>query len=202
MGLQQLEKRATTFWEWFSNHEAELRSLKPSTPQWHELDRRISTLGVNSWEIGPSVASAAQHALALSPQGDPGVYKTTQRIIALAPKLKAWEFLPAKPRKAWKRRFLWSSKQISIDASNWKFLLYRYEDGKVEVVLVGHALDQFETGERRRIAEFVVESELGEATCIERLCGVDVEPEPARDLTPNTVSIAELFSAFVGRTAA
>lgn len=188
-----IEQGVRAFWEWFSSAEARLRSQHPGSADWVDLDARLRQLGVETWEIGPAVASKARYALALSPRGDTAEYERCKRIVALAPKLDDWEFLAAKPRKLWRRKFLWSDSHVEIDASAWRFVVYRYQDAKVEIVLLGDPLSMLPHNEQPRVLEFVVESELGEARCIEQLCGLDINRQPSPDDVAAGVLITELF---------
>src|SRR5581483_2192218 len=150
-----IEQHARAFWEWFSGSESGLRSLQPGSADWLDLDGRLRELGVEAWEIGPAVASKARYAFALSPRGDAAEYERCKRIVALAPKLTDWEFLAAKPRKQWRRKFFWSGNRIEIDASSWRFVVYRYEDTKVEIVLLGDLLSILPPDDQLGVLEFV-----------------------------------------------
>jgi len=156
-----LERMARSFWSWFLRCESQLRTRWPESSCLRELDEQLAELGIGAWEIGPAVASSAKYSFTLSPNGDPDLYAKTRRIVGLAPSLSDWEFLSAKPRKQWNRKFQWSERQVPIDCSDWRFVVYRYEDGLSEVVLIGAALAPFEPEEQMRILMFVLISELG-----------------------------------------
>jgi hypothetical protein len=194
-------KQAREFWLWFATHDAQLRRLSPSSAEWQQLDAHVSALGFGSWEIGPAVASTAQYMFALSPQGDPDKFARAQRIIGLAPEVTGWEFLPAKPRKLWRRQFEWSTRHVSIDARNWQFVVYRYDDGKSELVLLGDPLRQLPETEQESVLTFVVESELGEGLCIDRICGLDIARHPTPEDVSNATPIASLFQVVSGTSA-
>jgi hypothetical protein len=202
VGIENLDQRARSFWAWFDVVESRLRNLKPDSPMWSELDQRLETLGVEAWEIGPAVASTARHSFTLSPNGDRETYVKTRRIVELAPHLPEWEFLPAKPRKQWSRRFLWSRDRIDIDASGWRFVVYRFNDGLHDIVLVGDVLPSLDPDQQRRVLRFVVESELGEASCIELINALDIVRQPSKDDMENSIPITSLFQFVVaGRNA-
>jgi hypothetical protein len=194
---EDLDGRARTFWSWFQRAEAELRNLNSSSPQVREIDAQLARLGVGSWEVGPAVATAAKYCFALSPDGDPALYRRTRRIVALAPVLKDWEFLPAKPRKLWKRAFRWSERQIPLDASSWRFVVDRDQDGLSEIVLIGDVLAEFGPEEQRLILTFVLESELGENSFMELLRGVDIVREPTQWERERSIPTPRLFHAIV-----
>ena len=196
--LVMIEPGARAFWDWFSGAETRLRSLQPGSADWLDLDKRLRELGVEAWEIGPAVASKARYAFALSPRAHAAEYERCKRIVALAPQLADWEFLAAKPRKQWRRKFFWSGDHIEIDASNWRFVVYRYEDTKVEIVLLGDLLSRLPPDDQLGVLEFVVESELGEALCIERLCGLDIYRQPTPNDETDAVPITALFQVVSG----
>jgi hypothetical protein len=196
--LVMIEQGARAFWEWFSGAETGLRSLQPGSADWLDLDGRLRELGVEAWEIGSAVASQARYAFALSPRGHAAEYERCRRIVALAPKLADWEFLAAKPRKQWRRKFFWSGNHIEIDASSWRFIVYQYDDSKVEIFLLGDFLSMLPHNEQLGVLEFVVESELGEGLCIERLCGLDINRQPTPNDETDAVPITELFQVVSG----
>ncbi len=197
MEFTGLEESARSFWSWFESVENHLRELQPGSPAWIELDERVDKLGVEAWEIGPAVASTAKYSFTLSPNGDPEAYSKTKRIVALAPVMPAWEFLPAKPRKQWVRKFLWSEDLIDIDASGWRFVVYRYEDGLSEIVLLGDVLPALDSDTILSVLDFVVESELGEASYIALLYGIDVVREPTEQDVESSIPITSLFQSVV-----
>ena len=197
MELAQLEPRARSFWSWFEAAESRLRTLGPDSAAWKELDEQVGKLGIKAWEVGPATVSTARYSLALSPNGDREAYRLTRSVVALAPTIPEWEFLPAKPRKHWARQLHWSQDQIDIDASGWRFVVYRYEDGLSEIVLLGDELPALDPDAQMRVLDFVVESELGEASCMELLYGIDILREPTEQDLANSISVTSLFQAVV-----
>lgn len=197
---EEVAERARTFWEWFGRTASRLRNLEPGKPEWDELDAHVRALGLEAWEVGPAVASEAEYSFALSPMGDPEVYELCKEIVALAPAVPGWELLPAKPRKQWHRKFLWSDTGVEVDAGSWRFVVYRYDDGMSEIELLGDVMPQIEEADRTRVVEFVVESELGEGLCMEKLCGLEIEPNPSEEDLENSIPIENLFLVVSGRS--
>jgi hypothetical protein len=193
-------KQTREFWSWFEAEEFLLKSLIPKSAEWQELDRRVRALGVDAWEIGPATASSAQYMFALSPNGDRQRLQTCREIVSNAPSIAGWEFHASKPRKFWKRRFQWSGKDV--DASKWRFVVYRYDDGKSDIVALGDDLPMLESSEQQRIVEFVVESELGEAQCLDRVNQIEIEPVPSEKDADNSISVGELFQIVSGSSEA
>ena len=183
------------FWAWFQSVEITLRNLTAEDPLWADLTQRVRSLGAGGWEIGPAIASEARFMFAISPRGDREKLELCRWIVSQAPALPQWEFCPAKPRKLWRRRFRWSSRQIDIDASGWRFAVYRFEDGRCEVVLIGDVLEKLAPREQEKVLVFVLESELGEAQCIEKLCGFEIERAPSKEDEENSMPITDLFGA-------
>jgi hypothetical protein len=189
----KLERKARKFWSWFQEAECELRDLDPNERTIRMLEKHLGDLGVTAWELGPAMAPSARYSLTLSPGGNPDVYRKTRRIIELAPTLEDWELLPAKPRKQWHRKFLWSDEEVPVDASEWRFVVYRYEDGLSTVVLLGDVLAHFRSDEQMRVLMFVLDSELGEASCMELLYDIDIVREPTEQDLQNSIPTAGLF---------
>jgi hypothetical protein len=179
------------FWAWFKENAISLKDLRPESVRWSELDRQLAAIGVDGWEIGPESIQQGDLFFALSTKGDRNIFRINQRIVARAPSIGGWKFLPAKPRKHWDRRFLWSTR--TLDASNWKFILYSYDDGMYDLALLGDVLGEFSDVEKRRILAFVVESELGEGISLERICGLEFNDRPTLSEETQSIEISRLF---------
>lgn len=88
------------FWLWFKKNETLIRKIiqRGTLEQQAELreyfDKYILDLGKFSWEIN-QVDTRLQFII--SPNRDPELLAKSKEIIALAPILPNWEFLPAKP---------------------------------------------------------------------------------------------------------
>lgn len=180
------------FWSWFAANENLLRQRNINDPIFEELDEKLYNLGVLSWEIGPDYEGRA--ALVLSPSRDLERLCTTRRLASEAPSINGWRVLHAKPTKKWNRQFAWSEREVFIDARDWRFILYKYKDGKIEIVFTGTQLDKFSGEEARRIANFVAESELGEELFITHIWGVDIEASPSVEENAASNAIEDLYA--------
>ena len=63
-------------------------------------------------------------------------------------------------------------------------------------------LPMLESSEQQRIVEFVVESELGEAQCLDRVNQIEIEPVPSEKDADNSISVGELFQIVSGSSEA
>ncbi|WP_018997606.1 hypothetical protein [Hirschia maritima] len=172
------------FWSWFSNHlELVFRvgTKCSSEKDFVVFEKQLNELGISCWElIGLNIVGET-NTFIFSPAGDPAALQLTKKIVRQAPDISGWAFLPAKPPKKWERRFTWGKARIPIDASSWKFCVFEYEDGKVDIVLDGNSTGHIKTNSL--VAHFVVEAELGELLYIERVNQVDVENDLSAELS-------------------
>jgi hypothetical protein len=156
------------FWSWFGQFAGVLASNVENTALLKELDARVHGLDPQlSWEIGPGLTKPWQ--LVISPNLDQDLRKTTQKIVAIAPVLEAWEFHPARQPKKWDYRLELGSSRLAIDASQWTFVLLRYPNANYEVLLKGKALPPLNEDERWQAAAITLESILGEDTVLDRV---------------------------------
>lgn len=159
------------FWNWFS----EVREQYAVPEIASEIGRRLGSLGIDRWEIGPFDADGATMFIAFSPAHADDIGRL-QEIAARAPSIEGWQVLFGKPRKLWDRVFHWSETNIEIDARHWRCVVLRYEDGMYEIVILDPKIPQLLADQTQAIIEFVVESELGEERTLEKICGIFAEP--------------------------
>ena len=122
-------KKATEFWQWFQLINGHLHSDISNTQLLQKLDAYVSTIGKFEWEVGP--LDNGDYYLAISPNLNKTLLPATREIIGLAPVCKGWQFLPAKPAKKHHYAFTMDNqmgKQITVDTTLWKYVLYKYED--------------------------------------------------------------------------
>lgn len=185
------------FWAWFADNEAALRDASISRQLVDELDKRLADITSLSWEIGPSRMSNESTYFALSLNGMLGNISECEEILRHAPSLSNWEFCVGKPPKDWERIVLWGKSQCAVDASDWRFRLYRFEDGLHDVVHVSPSLEIADTRRLKNLIGFVVQAELGERLMLETVYSVDfnyTEDSTARENTD--LSIDELRPYF------
>jgi hypothetical protein len=124
------------FWAWFASIADDLADDFMNEALQDALDARLGRLGEVAWELGPG--ATAENALAISPDGDPDLLPLTQRIVAMAPELRRWEFHPARPARSESMEFLIGTSgddEIAIDARSWRYVLFEYPDLTFDVVL-------------------------------------------------------------------
>lgn len=158
-------------WNWFTSVANDFGSHFENTSLLDELDHRVTALGPFTWEIGPADDSD-DNVLVLSPGGQVELLAETKQIIALAPACPGWQFLAAKPRKRWDRKFFMGD--APVDASRWQYVLYRYPDGIYDIVIVAPDLMQFDEQDRLMAAEIVLDGELGEEARITLIHDIEV----------------------------
>lgn len=128
--------RIHTFWRWFSSVSNELASDLNDEQIHRDLDRKLASFGELTWELGPG--ESADNFLAVSPGGKASLLSLSEEIVAHAPALKGWEFLAAKPKREGFFEFdleLESGRSVEINASIWRYVLFRSDDHTVDVLI-------------------------------------------------------------------
>lgn len=164
------------FWEWFLKNCDNFGHKFENAYLVDELDDRINKLGDFSWEIGPG--KIKEDLLVISPNGDPELLQQTMLIVSNAIPCDNWEFYYAKQPKEWEFRFDFETedgKQVEIDASQWEYVLLRYEDGLFGIVIKASChLEPLNDDEKLMAAEMVLDSILGEELRIQKICEIDI----------------------------
>ena len=130
------------FWKWFISVSDELSKSSEDDRLLKQLDGFVSTIGQDlDWEIGPvelemNIKDDAKSYLAISPCLNEELLSKTREIIARAPDCKGWAFFPSKPVKGWTGS--WNmlnelDRVISIDANEWKYILYQFDDATFDM---------------------------------------------------------------------
>jgi hypothetical protein len=136
------DKDILNFWSWFAKNSDNLHSDNYDQNILNELDRIISNWGL-TWEIGPGISK--DYSLTISPEGDKELFETTNSIIDKAPQFDYWEFYSTKqPKENWHLARLVDT-ELEIDASNWTYVLLKYEDEKIEILLKADSLANLDT---------------------------------------------------------
>jgi hypothetical protein len=164
------------FWTWFASVCGEFGPQFENTQLIEELDRRVTSLGELSWEIGPA-PDADANALVVTPGGRADLLPLTKQIISRAPACDGWQFYAAKPPKQWNLRFTVEAggSEIPIDASSWRHVLYKYPDGLFDIVVLATNESRLSDDIRAMAAEIVVEGQIGEELRIRLVNAIDVE---------------------------
>jgi len=94
--------------------------------------------------------------LTISPNGDKNLLGKTKEIIDKAPQLDNWEFYSAKQsKKNWHLAKLLDT-DLQIDASNWTYVLLKYEDEKIEILLKADTLTKLDDELKELVADLIL----------------------------------------------
>lgn len=187
-------EQAHRFWEWFSS-AAERIDRDPSNQSViRDVDDHVSALGPFSWEIGPGVAK--KWFFCLSPNRDAELLDAAKRITAAAPKIEGWEFYSAKPPKQWNHQFsmVYKGRQLSIDASDWKYVLHQYPDGLLDITMYVKKIPSVPDDVLPLVADIVAEGVLGEELMMNSVNDVEAIAEAAVDVSPSAGPIRDLLA--------
>jgi len=165
------DKDILNFWSWFAKNSGNLQSDNYDKNILNELDQIISNWGLG-WEIGPGISK--ENSLTISPNGDKELLDKTNYIIDKAPQLDSWAFYSAKQSKEnWHLATLVDT-DFKIDASNWTYVLLKYEDEKTEILLKADSLANLDTETKELAADLILTNLLGEKLKIQKLDFIDV----------------------------
>jgi len=172
--MASTSEHIASFWKWFSDHSSELSA--PSIPDLliTELEQRLFLIHRLDWEIGPGLKEA--NLFALSPRGDRETLCLTRYIIADAPKIKGWEFHPAKPRRTWNLIFnlMVDREPVEVDAKLWEFVAYKFNDGTYDLIFKPHLGKTLTEDYLHWAATIIVDGELGEEKRMERIGKIEI----------------------------
>src|SRR5579872_4332405 len=150
MGIKKLDtKSIINFWTWFLSNHKSFEWHLDNEELIHELDVRISEFGEFAWEIGPGIVTANQ--LVISPGGNLDLLPYTKKIVSYAKNIPGWEFHYAKPPKQWELIFDFEKhdrSQVEINASQWKYVLLKYDDGMFEIIIQTYDLRHLDENEQ------------------------------------------------------
>ena len=144
----------------------------------NDLDNHINKLGGFAWEVGPGLFSVNQ--LVITPGGDVNLLPYTKEIISYAPVIFDWEFYYAKPPKEWEFVFDFEKDDgntVEINASCWRYVLLRYDDGMFGVIFQTHDLNGFSDIDKIIISEILLDGIIGEEHRMLFICSIDITEE-------------------------
>ena len=171
------ENEIGAFWGWFSTIASELATDLENDDLLQALDERVSRLGV-AWELGPGTTRPS--ALAITPDGDRDLLPLTRHIVALAPQIPGWELLAARPPRnpslTFSLRQTGSGSEVEIDATRWRYVLFRFQDGTFDAVIHQQGTE-IDDSSRHAAAALCLDGILGEAKRLELIR--DIEPVAA-----------------------
>ena len=160
------DKDILNFWSWFAKNSNSLQSDNYDKTLLDKLDKTISNWDL-VWEVGPGLLK--ENSLTISPNGDKELLNKTSDIIDKAPQLNDWEFFNAKqPKKNWHLAILVDT-GFEIDASDWTYILLKYEDEKIEILLKADSLSNLDIETKELAADLVLTNLLGEKLKIEKI---------------------------------
>jgi hypothetical protein len=164
------------FWNWFKV-TIQSDGFQATNPEFFEaLNGRIDGLDTRlSWEIGPGLKE--DWLFALSPNLNKELWPLTIKIISQAPSIKGWEFYTCRQPKQWTWKFEYNlpdSATISIDASNWTFVLLRYPNGDHEIIICGSGIQNLHEDDKWQVAAIVLEGALGEEILLEAISSFEL----------------------------
>jgi hypothetical protein len=169
-----LDNQVTRFWRWFAKNSHRLYSDSYETDLLHQLDRTISEWNL-TWEIGPGMTK--KNSLTISPHGNNDLLDKAKSIIGEAPIIDDWEFYYSKqPKENWYNARL-VDRAFDIDASDWTYVLYQYEDNKIEIVLKADSLSRLDKETKELAADLVLTNLLGEKLKMEKIDFIDIVDE-------------------------
>jgi len=191
------DTKIENLWRWFvANENQIIDSFQNESLANHiveNLDNLILDFGMFTWEIGPG--KVKPWFLTISPNGDRDLIRVSQKIIEHAPNLDDWEFNYCKPAKDWDRKFIIYDSNMNeqnIDASNWKYVMLRNEDGMIDLILEAKNITHWDHDTARTAADIIVTSEIGEETKIQKILSVDIVDKLERQYNSRKTEIQYL----------
>jgi hypothetical protein len=191
------DTKIENLWRWFvANEKQIIDSFQNESLANHiveNLDNLILDFGMFTWEIGPG--KVKPWFLTISPNGDRDLIRVSQKIIEHAPNLDDWEFNYCKPAKDWDRKFIIYDSNMNeqnIDASNWKYVMLRNEDGMIDLILEAKNITHWDHDTARTAADIIVTSEIGEETKIQKILSVDIVDKLERQYNSRKTEIQYL----------
>lgn len=184
-----MSNRIRAFWTWFVDWHSDVAAAYDSgDAQWlaTELTARIKSIERRlNWEMGPY--HPPDQTLVISPSVRDNI-ALAGRVVAAAPAVDGWRFLPAKPPKAMKRLIMELPAEVVGDA--WSYQLTAFN--KMEFfdidVYTDVAADSPLTPRNLEMAVHrLIEAIVGEMTYLDRIAAVRVHragAEQPGNLTP------------------
>lgn len=194
MDNKEESTKIESFWEWFMEHEAEIKEILDDEihPQRDALvramDNHILGFGLFTWEMGPATRNT--FFLTISPNADKELLPISRAIMDHAPDLPDWTFLYAKPAKEGHLHLKLYDEDFNehhVDALEWKFVLVPCPDKKVDVLIEAPNMAQLDFETQADAGSLVVSNLLGEVNRIQfvrRIIVVQAFDPVQEDATP------------------
>lgn len=169
-----LSETTAAFWSWFLAHRQELAADEITQPLVEQLEERLFAIHRLDWEIGPG--RETPNFFALSPRGNRSTLAVTRGIVAQAPEVEGWSFYPAKPPRQWNLVFTLDvqGKEVEIDAKQWQFIAYEFDDGTFDLVFKPDSLKGLPADYLNWAAVIIADGEIGEEKRMELIGNIEV----------------------------
>ena len=197
---------AEAFWKWFSTVAGSLaRSNFVNNEILAEIDRRLFSIDSRlNWEIGPHQDSS-NCQFVISPNFNNELLPICRALLDLAPKIEGWILMLFKPRRAWNNELTIrdvGGEAIHLDTSLWRYVMLRYPDDEMEILIAANTKLPFDDGSRLRwlAGALTLEALLGEKTVMECVQSWDVYDflEPRFDSAAKEIRLLPEAFGFVG----
>lgn len=178
MNEHLLESKIHQFWDWFSKSDHLFKNMDDPQTAVEEMDNHVLEFGLFSWEIGEG--QSRPYYLQVSPNGDGARLDISYKLMKAAPNLRDWEFRYCKPPLDWDYRFEINDQSLvplTVDASEWEFILKVLPDGLVEVVICAKNMETVDVEDQLNAAEMALTKILGEELVINHLGALEVVKE-------------------------
>lgn len=197
--MELSEDNIIGFWQWFVKNESKIKDCIENENSTHkeyvveQLNEQILSLGIFTWDVG--LNDDQKWFLTISPNGNQEMYNISHEIMAVAPNHMDWLFYAGKPAKKWNRQFAVYDDEMEeqfIDASQWHYLVFVEEDGKLELVIEANNINHLDTDTADLAAEYFVTHELSERIRIQNISSIIVVPELDIEDQLSKISVLEL----------
>lgn len=165
------------FWGWFAHAEQGLRQ-----PEWSTDDREAMEYWLG--RIEPDLSherseSGRKQVLVFSSDGNPGLFRTVERLVSESPRIRGWKFLALRRQQKSLQPVTVGS--VELDPADVFFDLYR-DGARIGVVfyLEDYAPDQIET--YRTAARRLMCQAIGERNVGVEVGFVDIDRQTVRDM--------------------
>jgi hypothetical protein len=182
-----------SFWNWFTVNASRFDNQSTTDDFIAELDDRILDIGDFTWEVGPGIHK--EYQLVISPHGDKDLLKQTRNIVAMAPVLDQWEFYPARQPLQGSPIFILHTDKgdVSFDASNWQYILYKFPDNTFDIVLKASTIQDFSPTDQAMAACLAIDGIIGEELRIAVFVEIEVVKEFEEGEKPGAPTLPNLL---------
>lgn len=172
------------FWTWFTDHQAEFRSLsKPEEPFWDIALARMKTVNERLW-FELSAPGSAVREFVVTAEGNVETFPIVEKLVDLAPEVDGWVFVALKPPMGFE--FTTRYEGTLFEPRHMWFLPLespsRPQDLGIRVGIQG--LNSMEKTDAHNALQVILDTGLGE-----RSAALDVQYTEVSELPPNPESL-------------